>query len=116
MINEKGVEVEGIVPLVFNGHEPFQIFQKNSDNKRVFGLSEINDTEGSFVEFQTKSPTKKAHQMWIRTPQEVGEKGRFMITNKESGLFLYADWHGYFTNGHITIKHEVLECKLSQNY
>ena len=119
MINENGFELEGIRPLEFtseNGHEPFQIFHKNSE--KVFGLHEMNITEGSFVKFQKKSedPTKEDHQMWIRTPQGE-EKGRFMISNKKSELKLYADWHGYYTNGHINITHEgVADCKLSYNY
>ena len=119
MINEKGYELKGIEPLDFtaeNGHEPFHIFHKTS--QKVFGLHEMNTTEGSFVKFQKKSedPTKEDHQMWIRTPQEEGEKGRFMISNKKSELKLYADWHGYYTNGHIKITHGVADCKLSYNY
>ena len=119
-MNEKGVELEGIEPLGFtaeNGHDPFPIIHKTSEKR--FGLHKMNETEGSFVKFQKKSvdPTKKDHQMWIRTPQEEEGKGRFMITNKKSGLHLYADWHGYFTNGHkIPIEHKnVLACKLFQN-
>ena len=121
MINEKGVELEGIVPLpVFtpaNGHIPLQIVHKVS--QKVFGLHKMNETVGSFVELQKKSAdtTKKDHhQMWIRTEPEGNGTERFMLRNEKSKLHLYADWHGYFTNGHITITHEVLDCKLFQNY
>ena len=122
MINENNVELKGIQPLDFtaeNGHEPFHIFHKTS--QKVFGLHEMNTTEGSFVKFQKKSedPTMEDHQMWVRTPpQEEGDgAGRFMITNKKSELYLYADWHGYYTNGHIKIIHDGVEdCKLSYNY
>jgi hypothetical protein len=121
-MNEKGVELEGIEPLdstAETAHDPFRIIYKTS--KKVFGLHKMNETEGSFVKFQKQSEdtTKEDHQMWIRTPpQEGDEKERFMLTNKKSGLYLYADWHGYFTNGHKKpIEHKnVLACKLFQNY
>ena len=121
-MNEKGVELEGIEPLdstAETAHDPFRIIHKTS--KKVFGLHKMNETEGSFVKFQKQSEdtTKEDHQMWIRTPKEEGEgKGRFMITNKKSGLYLYADWHGYFTNGHKKpiIHNNILACKLFQNY
>ena len=118
-MNKKGVELEGIEPLdVENAHDPFHIIHNTS--KKVFGLHEMNETEGSFVKFQKKSDdtTKEDHQMWIRTPQEEEGKERFMITNKKSGLYLYADWHGYFTNGHKKpiIHNNILPCKLFQNF
>ena len=97
-----------------------QIFQKDTD--KVFGLHQMNETEGTFVNFQTKvaatteDPTKADHQMWIRTYAELEGEKRFMIMNKKSELHLYADWHDYFTNGHITIDHGVADSKLFQNY
>ena len=120
MINEKGVELEGIVPLPLftpdNGHIPLQIVHKVS--QKVFGLHKMNETVGSFVELQKKSDdqTKDDHQMWIRTEPEFNGKERFMLKNKKSQLHLYADWHGYFTNGHIEVTHDVSDCKLIQNY
>ena len=45
------------------------------------------------------------HQRWIRTYAQETVPGsgiyRFMLKNKKSEMDLHADWHKYFTNGHI---------------
>ena len=118
MSNEKGVVLSDIMPLTIDVEKNEQILQIQKNFNNFFGLMNKNDVaKGSFVDFYPKvaEDAEDDHQNWIRTYAEEKETGiRFMLKNKKSNEYLHADWHGYFTNGHIQKTLDgVADCKLS---
>ena len=111
------------MPLTINAtknEEIIQIQKKTAlASNHFFGLKNKDDVaKGSFVDFYPKV-AEDDHQNWIRTFAEERTKvrWRFMLMNKKSNEYLHADWHGYFTNGHIKkTLDNVVDCKLSYNY
>ena len=108
--NEKGVKLGDIMPLNIDAtknEEIIQIQKKTAvtSNQEFFGLKNKDDVEkGSFVHFHPKvaENAEDGHQKWKRTYAEKNAPGvRFMLMNEKSNEYLHADWHGYFTNGHI---------------
>ena len=96
--------------------EIIQIQQKTSNH--FFGLKNKDDVvEGSFVDFYPKvaEDAEDDHQKWIRTYAQEKEPGiRFKLRNKKSDMYLHADWHEYFTNGHIKkTLDDITACELS---
>ena len=104
-----------IMPLTIDVEKNEQILQIQKNSNNFFGLENKNDVaKGSFVDFYPKV-AEDDHQKWIRTYAEETDQGvRFMLKNKKSNEYLHADWHGYFTNGHIQKTLDgVADCKLS---
>ena len=107
-----------IMPLTIDMEKNKQILQIQNNSNYFFGLKHKNDVaKGSFVDFHRKvaEDAENHHQNWIRTFAEETDQGvRFMLMNKKSNEYLHADWHGYFTNGHIKkTLDDVPDCKLS---
>ena len=111
-----------IMPLTIDVEKNEQILQIQKKTELLanhfFGLENKDDVaKGSYVDFYAKvaGSAEDDHQKWIRTYAETNEPGvRFMLRNKKSKQYLHADWHGYFTNGHIAkTLDNVTECKLS---
>ena len=111
-----------IMPLTINAtlnEETIQIQHKTASASNLFfGLKNKDDVAmGSFVSFHPKAAegAEDEHQHWIRTYAQEKEPGiRFKLRNKKSDMYLYADWHGYFTNGHIKKTLDgITACKLS---
>ena len=108
------------MPLTINAtknEEIIQIQKKTALNSsHFFGLKNKDDVaKGSFVDFHSKvaEDAEDDHQNWIRTYAEKNDPGvRFMLINKKSNEYLHADWHGYFTNGHMKkTLDEISDCK-----
>ena len=108
------------MPLTINAtknEEIIQIQKKTAlASNHFFGLKNKDDVaKGSFVDFYPKvaEDAEDDHQNWIRTYAEKNDPGvRFMLINKKSNEYLHADWHGYFTNGHIKkTLDEISDCK-----
>ena len=108
-----------IMPLKLDASKNEEIIQiQEKTSNHFFGLKNKDDVvEGSFVDFYPKvaEDAEDDHQNWIRTFAEKTDQGiRFMLKNKKSNEYLHADWHGYFTNGHIQKTLDgVADCKLS---
>ena len=111
-----------IMPLTINAtlnEETIQIQHKTASASNLFfGLKNKDDVaKGSFVSFHPKAAegAEDEHQHWIRTYAQEKEPGiRFKLRNKKSDMYLHADWHGYFTNGHIKKTLDgITACKLS---
>ena len=118
MSNGKGVVLSDIMPLTIDVEKSEQILQIQKNSNNFFGLKHKDDVaKGSFVDFYPKvaGDAEDDHQNWIRTYAEETDQGvRFMLKNKKSNEYLHADWHGYFTNGHIQKTLDgVADCKLS---
>ena len=120
MSNEKGVVLSDIMPLTIDveqNKEIIQIQKKTALNSsHFFGLKNKDDVaKGSFVDFHSKvaEDAEDDHQNWIRTFAEKNDPGvRFMLINKKSNEYLHADWHEYFTNGHMKkTLDEISDCK-----